>query len=100
MIDKVKTKIENELKQWSERHLIPFEHITVLKTLIIWKLNHLFITLPNPPQELVNKLQKHVCNFIWQSGTDRVRREILIKDYQQGGLKMAHLENYITALKK
>lgn len=96
--DKI-SQIENELKQWSKRILTPFGRITILKTLIISKLNHLFIALPNPSMDTINKLQKKFFNFIWQSGTDRVKREVLMQDYEYGGLKMINLRNYIIALK-
>ena len=41
------SQIEKELKQRSKRILAPLCRITMLKTLIISKLNHLFISLPN-----------------------------------------------------
>ena len=69
------SQIEKELKQWSKRILTPLGRITILKTLIISKLNHLFISLPNPSDE------------------------ILVQDYSKGGLKMLNIKNYIVALK-
>ena len=69
------------------------------QTLIISKLNHLFIALPNPSDELINNLQKNFLQFIWQSGTDRVKRDLLMQEYNIGGLKMTNLKNYICALK-
>ena len=93
------SQIDRELKQWSKRILTPFGRITVLKTLIISKLNHLFIALPNPTAEIINALQKKFFNFIWQSRTDRVKRDILMQNYDKGGLKMVNLRHYICALK-
>lgn len=92
-------QIEKELKQWSKRILTPFGRITILKSLIISKLNHLFISLPNPTDETINKLQRSFFQFIWQSGTDRIKREVLMQSYENGGLKMINIRNYITALK-
>ena len=92
-------QIEKEIKQWSKRKLTPLGRITVLKTLIISKLNHLFIALPNPSDELINNLQKKFFHFIWQSGNDRVKRDLLMQEYNIGGLKMTNLKNYICALK-
>jgi hypothetical protein len=40
------------------RILTPIGRITVAKTLIIPKLNHLFISLPNPSQETISNLTK------------------------------------------
>ena len=96
--EKIK-QIDIELKQWSKRKLTPFGRITVLKTLIISKLNHLFIALPDPKDEVIYTLQKNFFHFIWQSGTDRVKRELLMQNYETGGLKMINLRNYIYALK-
>lgn len=96
--DKMK-QIEHELKQWSKRILTPFGRITILKTLIISKFNHLFISLPNPPEELINTLNKMFFNFIWQSKVDRIKRDVLMQEYDKGGLKMIHLDKYILALK-
>ena len=93
------SQIEKELKQWSKRILTPLGRITILKTLIISKLNHLFISLPNPSDEIINTLQKQLFSFIWQSSTDRIKREILMQDYSKGGLKMLNIKNYIVALK-
>ena len=90
------SQIEKELKQWSKRILTPLGRITILKTLIISKLNHLFISLPNPSDEIINTLQKQFFSFIWQSSTDRIKREILMKDYSKGGLKMLNIKNYIV----
>ena len=93
------SQIEKELKQWSKRILTPLGRITILKTLIISKLNHLFISLPNPSDEIINTLQKQLFSFIWQSSTDRIKREILMQHYSKGGLKMLNIKNYIVALK-
>lgn len=92
-------QIEKELKQWSKRILTPFGRITILKSLIISKLNHLFLALPTPTDETINKLQRSFFQFIWQSGTDRIKREVLMQSYENGGLKMINIRNYITALK-
>lgn len=96
--EKIK-QLEREMKQWSRRILTPFGRITILKTLIISKLNHLFIALPNPTDEIINNLNKSFFNFIWQSKVDRVKREVLMQDYEKGGLKMINLRAYILALK-
>ena len=96
--DKIE-QIDKELKVWSKRKLTPFGRITVLKTIVISKLNHLFIALPNPTEELINNLQKKFFHFIWQSGTDRIKRDTLMQEYDKGGLKMIHLKNYMLALK-
>ena len=51
------SQIGKKLKQWSKQILTPLGRITILKTLIISKLNYLFISLPNPSDEIRNTLQ-------------------------------------------
>ena len=96
--EKIK-EIKKEINQWSKRILTPLGRITILKTLLIAKLNHLFIALPNPSNETIINLNRMFFRFIWQSPTDRIKREVLCQEYYKGGLKMVHLDSYINALK-
>ena len=89
--EKVK-EIRKEIKQWSKRILTPLGRITIIKTLLIAKLNHLFIALPNPGNETILNLNRMLIQFIWQSPTDRIKREVLCQDYYNGGLKMVQLK--------
>ena len=41
-------KIRSLIKLWNRRYLTPLGKITVIKTLLLPKLNHLFISIPNP----------------------------------------------------
>ena len=75
--NKAITKIENLLKQWEKRNLTPIGIITFLKTIIIPKLNHLFISLPDPDQHVVSMLKTKFYNFIWKSKIDRIKRNVL-----------------------
>lgn len=51
---------------------------------------------------MINKVhvQKNWSISFGKSGTDKSKREILIKGYEQGDQKMIRLDNYWTALKK
>jgi hypothetical protein len=41
-------------EQWKRRTLTPIGRTTVIKTLLIPKLNHLFISLPTPKKETIS----------------------------------------------
>ena len=90
--------IENIVKKWNRRVLTPIGKITVLKSLLISKMNHLFFTLPNPSEKLISKLNDVFYSFIWE-GYHKVKKSVITKDYVEGGLKMLNIENYIKALK-
>lgn len=38
-------------------------------------------------------------NFLWDGKPDKIKREIICKDYAEGGLRMVNLEYFINALK-
>ena len=48
---------------------------------------------------MIKKLNTELFNFLWNSKTDKVKREIVIKKYLEGGLNMIHLVSYINSLK-
>ena len=45
-------QVEKEFKNRKVRFLTPFGKITILKTIIIPKYNHVFISIPNPIKKL------------------------------------------------
>ena len=47
----------------------------------------------------ISKLKKIFFEFLWKSSTDKIKREVIIQDFEQGGLRMIHVEKYIYALK-
>ena len=59
-LDKIKIKTKN----WQRRQLTPIDKITVIKTLLIPMLNHLFISLPNPPEKIIKELNETFYKFI------------------------------------
>ena len=57
-------KVENTIKLWKRRYLTPIGKITVIKTLLLPIFNHLFISLPNPTQTILNKLNNIFYDFL------------------------------------
>ena len=70
-----------------------------MKTLILPVLNHIIITLPNPTQDILKKVSELIFTFIWNSPVHRVIKELLQKDFCEGGIKMINLNLFILALK-
>jgi hypothetical protein len=48
------------LQHWKRRILTPIGRVTVVKTLVIPKLNHLFLSLPSPSKETITTLNKDI----------------------------------------
>lgn len=68
-------KIQNPLKQSKCRKLTPFGRLVVLKNLIIPKLNHLILTLPNPNNEMLKEKDKELCYFLWGGKVHKIKKK-------------------------
>jgi hypothetical protein len=87
------------LKSWQHIKLTLLGKVTVIKTLALPKLIHLLTSLPNLEQALFNDLIKHFLNFIWDGKPEKIKRNTLIADFEDGGLKMIHLQQFNAYLK-
>lgn len=92
-------KIKAMIQQWNRRILTPIGRVTVAKTLLYPKLNHLFISLPNPDKETLFFLSNLFYEFVWNSKIDKVKREVITQDYLKGGFKMLEINNFLKSLK-
>ena len=86
-------------KVWLKRQITPLGRVAVLKSLILSKIIHLWMLLPNPPDSLVNELQKTVFQFVWNRKQDRISRKIAVRSIAKGGLGIPNIKTYINALK-
>ena len=91
--------LQNIAKQWAKRSLSPLGKITVIKTFMIVIFNHLFIMLPNPNNEIIQKINDILFDFLWNSKTSKLKQSTVIKQYCNGGLKMINIRAFIDALK-
>ena len=93
------TSIKNLLKQWKRRNLTPIGRITVIKSLAISKIVHLFISLPNPPKDIIDQLNCLFFEFLWKSPVHKIKKSIVTQEYGKGGLNMINIENFIASMK-
>ena len=96
---KAEKKIKNELRKWEIRYLTPIGKITVLKTQVIPKLNHFFISLPSPSPSFTSALNDICYKFIWDQKPDKISRKQLCTGILEGGLKMIDIDSFIKGLK-
>lgn len=92
-------ELSSILKSWQHRKLTLLGKITVIKSLLLPKLIHLFTALPNMSQSHLQRINTLFYNFIWNGRSDRIKRNTLIGDIWQGGLKMIHIESFNMYLK-
>ena len=93
----------NEIKKlfniWIKRSSTPLGRIAILKSLILSKMIHLWLLLPNPPNKIIQELQKMSFNFIWENKRDKIKRSVTVQSMKNGGINVPHIETYIKSLK-
>ena len=92
-------EIDVLLKIWSRRHLTPFGKITVIKSMAMAKIVHLFINLPDPGKTFLNQLKKAFNNFLWDGKKAKINMDTACAEYHEGGLKMTNVDAFLAALK-
>jgi hypothetical protein len=92
-------KLKNLLNMWKSRNLTPFGKITVIKSLILPTITHMLSSLPSPKADTIKLIENLFFNFIWNGKRDKIKRAVLIQPYEEGGLRMVNLANYIKGLK-
>lgn len=97
-IDKIQS-VKRLLNNWIYRELTFIGKVTIIKTLALPILIQLLTVLPNPPDYIFNDIQKLFFNFFWNGKPDRIKRNILINDYCEGGLKIPHVKSFCFSLK-
>jgi hypothetical protein len=95
--DKKIQSIENLITRWAKRNLTIFGKITIIKTLILPKFTFL-ATNVNTPQSKINTINSILYAYIWGK-RDRMKRNVLIRKLEDGGLGMTDLESHFRAVK-
>ena len=73
--------IRKMVNSWSKRNLSTLGRITLVKSLMIPKLTHLFISqsLPKPQKELLKEKDTLLFNYIWNSKVDSIARKYITR---------------------
>ena len=86
-------------QMWMKRCITPLGRIAILKSPILSKLIHLWLLLPNPPDDFMNTLQKMCYTFVWNGRQDTISRKTVHKSVKEGGLGLPNLKLFVQALK-
>ena len=91
------TKVRNSLSCWELRRLSLLGKITVLKSLIASQLVYILSPLPTN-HKVIGEINNIFFNFLWDGKGDKIKRDIMISDYENGGLKMIDIKVFNRAL--
>ena len=89
----------NCLKSWMHRKLTLLGKITVLKCFALPKLVYPLTVLPNPPEGILQDIINTMFKFIWNGKPNKIKKETLMRNIENGGIKMVDLRKFIYSLK-
>ena len=91
-------KAKQIINSWRYRYLTPLGKITIIKTLILSKFTHLFMTLPTPV-DVLNRINGLLFSFLWDGKPDKINRKLMCNSRTMGGLNMVNVHNFEKSLK-
>ena len=93
------TEIKTLINIWMKRSITPVGRVALLKSLLLSKLVHLWMLLPDPPDNIINSIQTLCFRFVWQDKQDRISRKTVVQSVKNGGLNVPDIRSFIQALK-
>ena len=91
--------IRKEIAQWNRRHLSLLGKVTVIKSLLLSKLVHIFIALPRPSPSMIKRIETLLFQFLWNNRSDLVKRAKVTQPYGCDGLRMVDVGSFIKSMK-
>ena len=90
-------KAKKVVNSWSYRQLTPLGKIIVIKSLILSKFVHLFISIP-VTKTILQEIETLIYTYFWGGKPDKVSRKDICRTYLKGGLEMINLYNFVKSL--
>ena len=87
------------LNLWSYRDLTYIGNVIVIKTLALPILVQSLTVLPNPPESILNDSETVFYQFLWNDKKNKIKRSVIINEYEEGVLKMPNIQSFNKALK-
>ena len=91
--------LKKDIQQWSRRHITLLGKVTVIKSLLLSKLVHVFLSLPTPSENDIRQIETMFFRFLWDDKPDRVKRSKMIQQYNKDGIEMVDLKSFIQSMK-
>ena len=84
---------------WTKRSGTLLGRVAVVNTLIIPNFIYRLSVIRTPTREQFNQYKKIIVEFLWESKKPKIAYKRLIRNYEQGGIKLVDLETKDTAMK-
>ena len=84
---------------WGKRDLTLFGKVTIIQSIILSQIIYVVAPLPRPRAGIINKLNTIIFNFVWGCKRDKIKREVVTRSRQEGGLGIFITDDFILSLK-
>ena len=91
-------KLKTIFDVWNCRNLTIFGICLITKSLGILQLVHTISSL-DVPREFLGAVNSTIFKFIWKNKKDKLKRKLMILDYDQGGLRAPSIDVLVKSLK-
>ena len=91
-------KLKTIFDVWNCRNLTLFGRCLITKSLGISQLVHTISSL-DVPREFLGAANSTIFKFIWKNKKDKLKRKLMILDYDQGGLRAPSIDVLAKSLK-
>ena len=91
--------MENMCKIWKSRKLTIYGKVLIINSVILSQLIYKMSCLPNIPDKVKTSIKRMCSNFLWNSHTPKIQHNILINNYDEGGIKLIDLNAKEKAIK-
>ena len=91
-------KIKNVLSCWKYRRLTLLGKILVIKSLAATQLTYVLAPLVTN-HRIISEINDLFYSFLWNNKGDKIKRSVMINDYDKGGLKMVDITLFNKSLK-
>ena len=88
------SKMKQILNSWKQRDLTLIGKILVMKTLVTSLFRYLARVI-SFPKEIEDEIQRCMYEVLWNSSTHKVKKNVIIQDYEYGGLRMEDFETVV-----
>ena len=92
-------EIKVKMATWIKRSLTPLGRATIVKSLLIPKINYLLLSLPLPNAQIMKDINRSFFEFIWNHKPYKISRKQLCQLYTDGGIKMTDIFIHAKSLK-
>ena len=91
-------KIRNVLSCWKYRRLTLLGKVLVIKSLASSQLTHI-LAQHATNHKIISEINDIFYSFLWNNKGDKIKRNVMINDYDKGGLKMVDVTLFNKSLK-